>query len=107
MRIKMREHLKAKDKGVMADIEFLTQCWCLTHANTHINIIDYSDNLRQLIALSDHNIISEKTAQQLTQSYLTWRHHQHHMSIQRSQVHSDDTLYMQNVVKNIWQSVFN
>lgn len=108
MRIKMREHLKAKDKGVMADIEFLTQYWCLTHANTYPNIIHYSDNLRQLITLSDHNIISEKTAQQLTQSYLTWRHHQHHMSIQRSQVHSDDTLSsLQNVVKNIWQSVFN
>ena len=108
MRIKMREHLKAKDKGVMADIEFLTQYWCLAHANTHPDIIYYSDNLRQLMTLSDNEIISKETAQQLTQSYLTWRHHLHHMSIQRAQVHGDDTLSrLQNEVKKVWQSMFH
>jgi glutamate-ammonia-ligase adenylyltransferase len=107
MRLKMREHLKAKDKGVMADIEFLTQYWCLANAHQHPNIINYSDNIRQLEALCEANIISETTAQELTQSYLTWRHHQHHMSIQRSQVHDDTTLgLLQDAVHKIWRRVF-
>ncbi len=107
MRLKMREHLKAKDKGVMADIEFLTQYWCLANAHQYPNIINYSDNIRQLEALCEANIIPETTAQQLTQSYLTWRHHQHHMSIQRSQVHDDTTLgFLQDAVQKIWRRVF-
>ncbi len=107
MRQKMREHLRDKDKGVMADIEFMTQYWLLVHANQQPQLIHYSDNLRQLESLVNARVITKEVAATLTTSYLTWRHHQHHMSIQREQVHSDGSLQaLQDNVQQIWQATF-
>ena len=107
MRQKMREHLGEKDKGALADIEFLTQYWCLQHATKHPEIIQYSDNLRQLDALSTANIISKTTAATLTEAYLTLRHHKHHEALKRGKV--DKAPYyatLEQQVQQIWQEAF-
>jgi glutamate-ammonia-ligase adenylyltransferase len=108
MRQKMREHLGKKDKGPLADIEFLTQYWCLQNAAAHPQIIQYSDNLRQLDALSQAHIISDTVATTLTQTYLTLRHHKHHEALKRSKVEKNpyyETLAQS--VNQIWQDTFN
>ena len=108
MRQKMREHLGEKDKGALADIEFLTQYWCLQNAAAHPQIIQYSDNLRQLDALSQAHIISDTVATTLTQTYLTLRHHKHHEALKRSKV--EKTPYYETLaqsVNQIWQDTFN
>ena len=107
MRQKMREHLGEKDKGVLADIEFLTQYWCLQHAANHPDIIQHSDNLRQLAALSDANIIPHTVANTLTEAYLTLRHHKHHEALKRS--HLEKAPYyakLESAVQEIWQDTF-
>jgi len=107
MREKMRVHLGEKDKGALADIEFLTQYWCLLHALEVPQIVQYSDNLRQLEALGKAGIIGIKTMQTLIDAYLVLRHHQHHKGLQRATVHSPQKIQkIAVVVSGIWNETF-
>ena len=108
MREKMREHLGEKDKGALADIEFLTQYWCLLHTHKEPEIVQYSDNLRQLEALGKAGIIRVETMQVLIDGYLVLRHHQHHKGLQRATVHSTEKIQkIAAEICNIWVGNFS
>ena len=107
MRQKMRDHLGEKDKGSLADIEFLTQYWCLLFTATHPDIIHYSDNLRQLAALGDAQLIPTEDAELLINAYLSLRHHQHHEALHRAKL--DQAPYyakLEEQVQRIWDRTF-
>jgi len=103
----MRDHLGDKDKGSLADIEFLTQYWCLLFTATHPDIIHYSDNLRQLAALGDAQLIPTEDAELLINAYLSLRHHQHHEALHRAKL--DQAPYyakLEEQVQRIWDRTF-
>ena len=107
MRQKMRDHLGEKDKGSLADIEFLTQYWCLLFTATHPDIIHYSDNLRQLAALGDAQLIPQQDAQILINAYLNLRHHKHHEALHRAKL-DQAPFYaeLEAQVQRIWDRTF-
>lgn len=107
MRKKMRDHLAAKDKGSVADIEFLTQYWCLLYSHDYPAIHDYSDNLRQLTALGEHGVIDATTADTLIAAYLALRHQSHHAALQRKKAQQEDQDDINMTVNDIWQRTFN
>ena len=107
MRQKMRDHLGDKDKGSLADIEFLTQYWCLLYASTQPQIVEYSDNLRQLAALKDANLIPEQDVEELINAYLHLRHYKHHEALHRAKL--DKAPFYEQVkaqVQKIWARTF-
>ncbi|MGB3726090.1 MAG: bifunctional [glutamate--ammonia ligase]-adenylyl-L-tyrosine phosphorylase/[glutamate--ammonia-ligase] adenylyltransferase [Glaciecola sp.] len=90
MRIKMRDHLLKslntkidlkQARGGIVDIEFMVQYWVLANASKHINICEWSDNLRLLRALSNTNVIDATTAANISEAYLRMRHITHSLQL--------------------------
>ncbi|CAK0746817.1 Glutamine synthetase adenylyl-L-tyrosine phosphorylase / Glutamine synthetase adenylyl transferase [Gammaproteobacteria bacterium] len=90
MREKMRASLASKnpsfcfdlkqDRGGIADIEFLVQYAVLRHAFFFPEIIQWTDNLRQIEALESHGLIPE--ASLLKTCYHRLRRAVHHAALQ-------------------------
>ena len=90
MREKMRASLASKDpsshfdlkqdRGGIADIEFLVQYAVLCHAFSFPEIIQWTDNLRQIDALESHGLIPE--ASLLKHCYHRLRRAVHHAALQ-------------------------
>ncbi len=74
-------HLKQGFGGII-DIEFLVQYLILANALHHPNLVTWSDNVRQLEALSDSGIIEKETALFLKEAYLTFRSRVHRLNLQ-------------------------
>ncbi|ROQ28747.1 bifunctional [glutamate--ammonia ligase]-adenylyl-L-tyrosine phosphorylase/[glutamate--ammonia-ligase] adenylyltransferase [Gallaecimonas pentaromativorans] len=88
MRQKMRGHLDKSGKGLfdlkqgrggITDIEFLVQYWLLASAEPAL--LRYSDNIRQLEALSQSQVIDDATAERLAEIYVALRQQQHRQSL--------------------------
>lgn len=71
-----RFDLKQGDGGV-ADLEFIVQYLCLREARTHPRIIEFSDNIRQIEALTDCGILSAELGGELAKIYLSYRRAMH------------------------------
>ena len=72
-----RFHLK-QDAGGMADIEFMVQYLVLRYAHKFPQLIDYSDNLRQLEILGELELITIDEASALFNAYSAYRIRGHH-----------------------------
>ncbi|MDY6978227.1 MAG: bifunctional glutamine synthetase adenylyltransferase/deadenyltransferase, partial [Pseudomonadota bacterium] len=118
MREKMREHLGSKaaecfdikqDKGGIVDIEFLVQYLVLREAHQHGKITRWTDNVRQLDALAQANVLSQAQAQQLKQHYLSYRAKLHQLALAgEGRIVSDDQYHTERQqVSAIWERVFN
>jgi glutamate-ammonia-ligase adenylyltransferase len=68
-------------EGGLIDIEFQVQYLVLLHAEQHPELIKYSDNIRQLEALEHAGILAAKDAQQLAETYRTYRERLHRLSL--------------------------
>lgn len=91
MRERMRkELLKPKaghfdlkqDQGGMVDIEFLVQYLVLLNAQQYPELVRWSDNVRQLQALSENGIVNENMAYFLRHAYLVYRATTHRLNLQ-------------------------
>ncbi|MFO7559670.1 MAG: bifunctional [glutamate--ammonia ligase]-adenylyl-L-tyrosine phosphorylase/[glutamate--ammonia-ligase] adenylyltransferase [Desulfobacterales bacterium] len=91
MRDKMRRnHLDERPEtfnlkqgfGGIVDIEFLVQYLILANAFHHPDLVTWSDNVRQLEALSDSGIIEREAALFLKEAYLTFRSRVHRLNLQ-------------------------
>lgn len=118
MRHKMRQHLDKSSasrvdikqgQGTIADIEFLTQYWCLLKGHEYPEVVLWSDNVRIIDALKYCEVISQSWAQQLTEAYLAFRNQAHQKALDgRENMLADDELQEhRNNVICIWKSVFN
>jgi glutamate-ammonia-ligase adenylyltransferase len=74
-------HLK-QDRGGMVDIEFLVQYILLLAGHRYPQILDWSDNVRQIQALAEAKIIGDDMAHRLRMAYLTYRCIAHRLSLQ-------------------------
>jgi len=88
MRRKMRQELDRSDttvfdlkhgSGGIGDIEFLVQYLVLKEANSHPEVIFYSDNIRQLDALVATGLLEKEAGEQLQDVYRAYRLHMHHL----------------------------
>jgi len=91
MRARMRRELSRgedgrfdikQDAGGIADIEFLVQYWVLAAARTHPEVVRFTDNIRQLEALSHFGVVSSDTAQWLMEAYRGYRAVLHRSSLE-------------------------
>ena len=68
--------------GGLVDVEFLVQYLLLRHAQRHPEIIEYSDNYRQLKALARARLLAPELAQQLSDCWLQLRRWSHQAQLQ-------------------------
>ncbi|MGD9975292.1 MAG: bifunctional [glutamate--ammonia ligase]-adenylyl-L-tyrosine phosphorylase/[glutamate--ammonia-ligase] adenylyltransferase [Desulfatirhabdiaceae bacterium] len=86
----LREHARAgsldfdlkNDRGGIIDIEFLVQYLVLLKACDHPDLVQWTDNVRQLTTLIETGIIPENQAFFLKEAYLTYRATVHRLSLQ-------------------------
>jgi glutamate-ammonia-ligase adenylyltransferase len=93
MRTKMRTALGSKpgdgkfhlkqDSGGIVDIEFLVQYTVLAWSHEESSLLIYPDNIRILEQLAETGRLSEKTAQELTESYKILRSAAHRLALQQ------------------------
>jgi glutamate-ammonia-ligase adenylyltransferase len=66
-------------RGGIGDIEFLVQYLVLDQAKAHPDVIFYSDNIRQLDALTAEGCLGQSVGDTLQDAYRAYRLRQHHL----------------------------
>jgi glutamate-ammonia-ligase adenylyltransferase len=88
MRQRMRKELDRSNttqfdlkhgSGGIGDIEFLVQYLVLNYAKAHPDVIFYSDNIRQLDALTTAGCLERAVGDRLQDCYRSYRLRQHHL----------------------------
>jgi len=91
MRAKMRQNLDQGDaehfdlkqgRGGIADIEFMVQYLVLRWAHRYPDLLDWTDNIRQLATLARRQILSEAKARLLADAYRGFRAAYHRNALQ-------------------------
>ncbi len=77
------DHFNLKqDAGGMVDIEFLVQYLVLLNAHEHVELTEWTDNVRLLEALTETGVMDEDAAKAMKNAYLTYRSEVHRLSLQ-------------------------
>ena len=66
-------------RGGIGDIEFIVQYLVLDQAKTHPDVIFYSDNIRQLDALTAGGCLEQSVGDALQDAYRAYRLRQHRL----------------------------
>jgi glutamate-ammonia-ligase adenylyltransferase len=118
MRLRMRRELSKGDPdhfdikqgaGGIADIEFLVQYWVLAAARAHPQLLDFTDNVRQLEGLAACGALALETAQWLTDAYVSYRTVLHHLSLEgegERVVEAAPYVAIRDRVGEIWRETF-
>lgn len=76
------EHFDLKNgAGGIGDIEFLIQYLVLSEAKAHPDVIAYSDNIRQIDALTEAGCLEPAVGNRLQDCYRSYRLRQHHLAL--------------------------
>jgi len=126
MRERMREHLGSnssatpvpenaartidlkQDAGGLADIEFIAQYLLLAFGSTHPELIEFTDNIRQLEAAAKAGLISTEVAARLSEHYLAFRTLVHREALQgrgKQLIEDQDLATRRHDVQLIWRDV--
>jgi glutamate-ammonia-ligase adenylyltransferase len=100
-------HLK-HSKGGMIDLEFLVQYLVLDNAQDFPEVIEFSDNIRQLEELARVGCLSKKTTLDLISAYIQIREQAHLQTLQDKKplILKSDIKIAQDIVSKAWQQVF-
>jgi glutamate-ammonia-ligase adenylyltransferase len=97
-----------QDAGGIVDIEFIVQYLVLREAAARPELVEHTDNLRQLQALARAGVIAPRDAEALFAVYRRYREQQHWLALReerravvRDEHHADRAL-----VTDCWQRVF-
>jgi len=96
-----------QDAGGITDIEFLAQYWTLLWSERHVELVTYSDNIRQLESLASIDLVSQQTVDVLTGAYRAYRQRMHHLSLEAAETVVPDTEFAETraAVGAIWEEV--
>jgi len=91
-------------RGGIVDIEFLVQYLVLLNAETHNELVQWPDNIRQLEALAEAGILTLDTSRFLKEAYLTYRAEVHRLSLQEKSANIPEEAFhdLRENVKKIW-----
>ena len=114
MREKMRSHLGSgqqdtfdlkQDFGGVTDIEFMVQYSVLRYAAQVPELLRYTDNIRILDTLAEHNLMASADVLILKDAYQAFRARTHQLSLQnqRARVTEDAVLGYRDQVQALWQ----
>ena len=117
MRKRMRKSLNKGDLahfdlkqgvGGITDIEFIVQYLILLNAHQHPDLGMWTDNVRSLDKLKQHNILSETEAKDLLDGYYRLRGKLHHLALQERPRTVEKGLIESTVktVETIWDKQF-
>jgi glutamate-ammonia-ligase adenylyltransferase len=117
MRARMRKELSLggpdgfdlkQDPGGLADVEFLVDYWVLANAREHPELVDFSDNMRQLDGLLHAGLIDAERCRHLQQSYLTLRQRLHELALdeQPRVIPAGELQELRVYVTSVWDEVF-
>jgi glutamate-ammonia-ligase adenylyltransferase len=117
MRTRMRKSLDKSSSdsfdlkqgvGGIADIEFLVQYLVLANAAVHRSVFHYSDNIRQLDALSGAKCISSDESTTLQDIYKSYRLRLHHLALDQRKplIPVDEFIAERACVTDIWRRTF-
>lgn len=97
-----------QDPGGIADIEFIVQYLVLREARRYPDLIDYSDNIRQLEGLARHALLPAERAGRLADAYREYRGLAHRASLagQPALLPREALGEWPDQVLAIWQEVF-
>ena len=89
--------------GAIVDIEFMVQYAVLAWAHEHQALSEWTDMMRLLDEIRDHELMGQTESELLQKAYVAYRRAVHYQSL-RGEVISFDTLqgYRQ-VVYGVWQ----
>lgn len=93
MRQKMRDNLGSQSKGKaqlqlkqdpggIVDIEFMVQYLVLAHGHHHPDLLQWTDNIRLLEALSSKGLLQNEHSEALKQAYIAYRSLAHRRALQ-------------------------
>ena len=116
MREKMRATLDRSGKGRfdvkqgpggVADIEFMVQYSVLRWAHQHPDLLDWTDNVRQLASLARHRLLEGDTAERLADAYRAFRAVIHRNALQElPALAPDDQLADERaMVRGLWRTL--
>jgi len=116
MREKMRAALDRSGKGRfdvkqgaggVADIEFMVQYSVLRWAHQHPDLLDWTDNIRQLATLARHRLLEGDAAERLADAYRAFRAVIHRNALQElPALAPDDQLADERaVVRDLWRTL--
>jgi len=120
MREKMRANLGSKktsgdevfhikqDAGGIVDIEFIVQYLVLAFSHQHPSLLDVTDNMRLLDALSATEVLEEDQARALQAAYLAYRQAAHHAALEKAGTRLDASPWAEHrqQVCQVWQTLF-
>jgi glutamate-ammonia-ligase adenylyltransferase len=116
MRVKMRKHLDKSTKdgkyclkqsyGGIVDIEFMVQFAVLAWSNKSEQLVQWTDTVRLLEAMSNTEVICEQQAQQLIEAYKIYRSAAHDLQLQNlpAEVLVSEYTEQREAVQLCWQS---
>jgi glutamate-ammonia-ligase adenylyltransferase len=93
--------------GGIADIEFMVQYHLLAHAHEYPQLIEYSDNIRQLAALARCGLLSEAQVETLTNAYRRYRASGHRLVLQQQKalVPREEFVTERTAVEEMWRNI--
>ncbi len=93
--------------GGIADIEFMVQYAVLRWANDYPDLLEWTDNIRLLEALSRHQLMAGEAADKLADAYRALRAISHHKSLQDAPalVPDDELVDERSLVRDIWRTL--
>jgi glutamate-ammonia-ligase adenylyltransferase len=94
-----------EDRGGIMDIEFLVQFLLLAHAHRYPEITRWTDNVRQLQALSHFEIIDRHTAFALRRAYLILRATGHRLNLRGIPAHIEKDRFqvIKTLIERCWE----
>jgi glutamate-ammonia-ligase adenylyltransferase len=96
-----------KDPGGITDIEFMVQYSVLAQAHAHPELIEFTDNVRNLEGLAKAGILTAEEAGFLADAYRTFRDTLHALSLQgaESDVALDEFVTEREGVQQFWRAL--
>jgi glutamate-ammonia-ligase adenylyltransferase len=93
--------------GGIADIEFMVQYAVLRWANSHPDLLDWTDNIRLLEGLARHEIFAKDEVEALANAYRAFRSASHRLALQErpALVSRQELAQEREQVKGFWNSV--
>jgi len=95
------------DAGGLTDMEFLVQYWVLANAAEHPELLDWTDNIRNLEGLTSLGLVPAATGTFLADTYRDFRRRVHRLTLEgrAARIPPDEAEPARGRVRALWREV--